>query len=115
MLAPRGDILDRNGKVLVDNRTSLALQVNPQKLPANAAEERAELKQLGELAQCRCRGARTIREQEKVAAGALITLRRDVGYDLVYYIEREPAQLPGVSVQNAFVRTSATAAAPLTS
>ena len=31
--APRGDILDRSGKVMVDNRTSLALQVNPQKLP----------------------------------------------------------------------------------
>ena len=28
--APRGEILDRNGKVLVANRTSLALQVNPQ-------------------------------------------------------------------------------------
>jgi penicillin-binding protein 2 len=25
--APRGEILDRNGKVLVDNRTALALQV----------------------------------------------------------------------------------------
>ena len=31
--APRGNILDRNGDVLVANRTSLALQVNPQKLP----------------------------------------------------------------------------------
>ena len=31
--APRGEILDRNGKVLVANRTSLALQVNPRKLP----------------------------------------------------------------------------------
>ena len=28
MIAPRGDILDRDGNVLVDNRTSLALQLN---------------------------------------------------------------------------------------
>ena len=32
--APRGDILDRNGKVLVANRTELAIQVTPQDLPA---------------------------------------------------------------------------------
>src|SRR4051794_455033 len=31
--APRGNILDRNGEILVGNRVSLALRVNPQKLP----------------------------------------------------------------------------------
>ena len=31
--APRGNILDRSGEMLVTNRVSLALQVNPQKLP----------------------------------------------------------------------------------
>ena len=34
--APRGDILDRNGKVLVANRTELAIQVTPQDLPPPA-------------------------------------------------------------------------------
>ena len=43
--APRGNILDRNGNVLVDNRTSLALQVNPQKLPPLPARRQAELAQ----------------------------------------------------------------------
>jgi penicillin-binding protein 2 len=33
IIAPRGKILFRNGQVLVDNRTSLALQVDPSKLP----------------------------------------------------------------------------------
>src|SRR3954467_5636664 len=31
--APRGEILDRNGQVLVDNRSSLALQILPTDLP----------------------------------------------------------------------------------
>ena len=31
--APRGDILDRNGKVMVANRTELAVEVSPQDLP----------------------------------------------------------------------------------
>ena len=35
--APRGEILDRDGKMLVYNRTSLALQVNPRKLPPDPA------------------------------------------------------------------------------
>ena len=38
VIAPRGDILDRDGNVLVDNRTSLALQLNTSKLPEDPAE-----------------------------------------------------------------------------
>ena len=38
--APRGEILDRNGEVLVDNRTALALQVKPDELPANTGGAR---------------------------------------------------------------------------
>ena len=39
VIAPRGEILDRNGDVLVDNRTSLALQLDTQKLPEDPAAE----------------------------------------------------------------------------
>ena len=40
--APRGKILDRNGKILVANRTALSLQVRPDQLPkpASAAQRR---------------------------------------------------------------------------
>jgi penicillin-binding protein 2 len=105
VIAPRGDILDRNGEVLVDNRTSLALQLNTQKLPADPAEERAELTRLGELVQMSLRKVRrTIKEGEEVAAGAPVTLRQDVGYDLVAYVEENQREFPGVSVQRVFVR-----------
>ncbi len=105
VIAPRGDILDRNGNVLVDNRTSLALQVNTSKLPEDPAEERAELVRLGELAHMSLRKVRrTIKESEEVAAGAPVTLRRDVGYDLIAYIEENQDEFPGVAVQRVFVR-----------
>lgn len=105
IIAPRGDILDRNGEVLVDNRTSLALQLNTQKLPEDPAEERAELARLGELAHMSLRKVRrTIEESEEVAAGAPVTLRQDVGYDLIAYIEENQEEFPGVSVQRVFVR-----------
>jgi penicillin-binding protein 2 len=105
VIAPRGDILDREGNVLVDNRTSLALQLNTQKLPEDPAEERAELTRLGRLAHMSLRKVRrTIREGEEVAAGAPVTLRKDVGYELVYYLEENQRDFPGVTVQRVFVR-----------
>jgi len=104
-IAPRGDILDRNGEVLVDNRTSLALQLNTAKLPEDLAEERAELARLGQLSHMSLRKVRrTIAEGEEVAAGAPVTLRRDVGFDLVAYVEENQDEFPGVAVQRVFVR-----------
>jgi penicillin-binding protein 2 len=105
VIAPRGDILDRDGNVLVDNRTSLALQLNTLKLPEDPAEQKAELTQLGKLAHMSLpKVRRTIEEQEEVAAGAPVTLRKDVGYDLVYYLEENQDDFPGVQVQRVFVR-----------
>src|ERR1044072_578198 len=48
--APRGDILDREGHVLVANRTAFALQVSPLKLPEDEERRRAELVRVAELA-----------------------------------------------------------------
>jgi len=102
--APRGKILDSRGKVLVENRTSLALQVNPQKLPSRPARRRVELARLGALAHMSPHQVRaTMREQLAVSAGAPITLRRDVGYDLVYYLQENAVRFPGVQVQRVFV------------
>jgi penicillin-binding protein 2 len=103
--APRGEILDSSGKVLVDNRTSLALQVNPQKLPPRPARRRAELARLGALAHMSLHQVRsTMREQLAVAGGAPITLRRNIGYDTVYYLQENQNSFPGVQVQRVFVR-----------
>ncbi len=103
--APRGQILDRNGHVLVENRTSLALQLNPQKLPAQVGERRDELVRLGHAAGIPLRRIRRdMHEQLKVLASAPVTLQRDVNYDLVYYLQEHQANFPGVLVQRVFVR-----------
>src|SRR4249919_4290728 len=47
--APRGDILDREGEVLVTNRPSLSLVANPQKLPEDPVERHRELALVAEL------------------------------------------------------------------
>jgi len=103
--APRGEILARNGEVLVDNRTSLALQVNPEKLPEDPAARRRELAQLGALTHSSLRRVRKLmREELSVAPSAPVTLRRDVGHYLVYYLEENQDRFPGVEVQRVFVR-----------
>ena len=45
--APRGEILDRNGHVLVDNRTALALQLQPTELPRSHRKRKQEFARLG--------------------------------------------------------------------
>jgi len=103
--APRGEILDRNGRILVANRTSLALQVNPHKLPADERRRHAELAQLADLTHSSLhRLRRTMREQLLLAASAPVTLRRDVGSYLVYYLQENQDRFPGVTVQRVFVR-----------
>ncbi len=103
--APRGEIQYRNGKVLVANRTSLALQVNPRKLPTDLRERRAELAKLAGLTHSTLKRVRkTMHEELKLAPAAPVTLRRDVGHDLVYYLQENQARYPGVEVERVFVR-----------
>ena len=105
VIAPRGEILDREGNVLVANRTSLALQVNPRKLPGDPRERRAELAALADLTHSSLRKVRrTIHEGVELAPGAPVTLRRDVGNYLIYYLEENQARFPGVAVERVFVR-----------
>jgi penicillin-binding protein 2 len=103
--APRGEIQYRNGKALVANRTSLALQVNPRKLPTDLRERRAELAKLASLTHSTLpRVRKAMHEELKLAPAAPVTLRRDVGHDLVYYLQENQARFPGVEVERVFVR-----------
>jgi penicillin-binding protein 2 len=103
--APRGEVLARNGQVLVSNRTSLALQVNPRKLPEQAGQRRAELAQLAELTHSSLhRFRKTMHEQLRLAPSAPVTLRRDVGRYLVFYLQENQDRFPGVAVERVFVR-----------
>src|SRR5829696_6710955 len=56
--APRGEILDRNGKVLVANRTELAVQVSPENLPAPGPERSRELHRLADVTDMKLREIR---------------------------------------------------------
>ena len=103
--APRGEILDRNGKLLVDNRTALALQVQPQELPHLRRRRKEVLKRLSGLAEMSPDEIKKeIRKQTKELPANPVTLRRDVGYPLVYFLQEHQTDFPGVTVERVFVR-----------
>ena len=104
--APRGQIVDRNGEVLVDNRTALALQVKADELPANNDERDTVIKRLADVAGMSPKkiGAE-IKRQTKELPATPVTLKRDVPYELVLYLQERQQEFPGVSVERVFVRS----------
>jgi len=122
--APRGEILDRNGNVLVDNKTVLSLQVQPSDLPRRAAPRSRELRKLAEVAgMSYAKVKREIRSQLAAAMGldpvrysrqvrrglieppgVPVTLQQDVDKDVVYYLRERQDQFPGVTASQLYVR-----------
>ncbi len=104
--APRGEILDRSGRVIVDNRTTLALQAVPQKFPENERRKKAELERLSGIAKIPVKKIRrTLRKEIPVLGQAgPITLQKDIDYDLVYYLKENAKRFPGLQVERVFTR-----------
>lgn len=103
--APRGDIQDANGKVLVENRSALSLQVRPDKLPENTQARNKELRKLADAAEMKPRKVkREIREQTKLLPASPVTLKADVDQDLVRYLRERQFEFPGVTAEEIYVR-----------
>ncbi len=103
--APRGEILDREGRRLVQNRTALELQVRTTDLPASKERRRRLFDRLGEVTGMKPAEIRKeIRKQERLVPGSPVTLQRDVPFDVVYYLRENAKRFPGVSVERVYVR-----------
>ena len=103
--APRGEILDRQGNVLVDNRTALALQLNPTELPASHRKREREFARLSQVIGMSSKAIRKqLHQQTKDVPANPVTLQRDVSYDLVYFLRENQDSYPGVTIQRVYVR-----------
>jgi penicillin-binding protein 2 len=101
---PRGEILDRNGKVLVANRTVMALQLRPSDLPSGRGERRTELRRLGDLLGL---SQREIRQRVRATpqyAGYPVVLKQGVDRRVLFYLLENKERFPGVSVERTYVR-----------
>ncbi len=103
--APRGDIVDRNGNVLVDNRVSIAVQIEVQKLPP-AGPRRADLyRRLGQVIRLSpAKIAREVDEQHKALPYANVAVKQDVPPAVFDYLFERQNEFPGVTVERVFLR-----------
>ncbi len=103
--APRGEIVDRNGRLLVGNRGSWAVQVDPRRLTSDA-EIRATLRRLSPLlGEPYGRLHRRFREAYKEASYSTPTVATDVTFDRVTRLMERQERFPGVTVGKTFVRS----------
>jgi penicillin-binding protein 2 len=104
--APRGRILDREGNVLVDNRTSMALELDPLEIPSETAERRKMFKSVAEVLGRDLDWVRRRYRNELKSnpPGSPITLVQDVDDDIVYYLQENQARYPEVEINRVFVR-----------
>jgi penicillin-binding protein 2 len=103
--APRGDILDRNGKVLVANRTELAVEVSPEDLPDPGRTRARELHQLSAVTgMTTAEINKALKSPERAAPGGPVILKKGLGVDKVYYLRENQSSFPGVSVERVFTR-----------
>ena len=103
--APRGEVVDRQGRVLVDNRTGLAVKISPDKLPEG--RERTKLyARLGRVLGMRRESVRKrVREQLKVLPFSSAIVKQDVKLPTVMYLREHQDDFPAVAVERVFLRS----------
>ncbi len=106
VLAPRGPILDRNGRVLVTNEIATAVELWPADLPKVYVDRYEELRELA-----RVTGVPLYEIAAKIKvrrlAGDLLTpivIRDDAPKAMENYLFERASQFPGVELERQFVR-----------
>jgi penicillin-binding protein 2 len=103
--APRGEIVDRDGQVLVENRVALAVKVSPKLLPDSEAERRVVYRRLAKVLDMRPGGIeRRVEKQLRDLPYATATVKQDVDQEIVAYLLEHRSEFPGVEPERVFVR-----------
>jgi penicillin-binding protein 2 len=104
--APRGEIVDRDGRALVDNRASLAVKVTPDEMPRDPQARAVLYERLGDVVGMRQgRIRREVREQLKALPFSSATVKQGVPLPVVQYILEHQDEFPGVTVERVFLRS----------
>jgi penicillin-binding protein 2 len=127
--APRGEIWDRNGAVLVASRKALAVQVSPPDLPVPIqstdrgrapANDQMLYRRLAKVldistkpTRCKVSGQGVLRlapipcdiaQQQALLPYADVTIKTDVSKYVQYYLAERQDEFPGVNVQQVYLR-----------
>ena len=103
--APRGEILDRDGRVLVDNRVGYAIKVSPDTLPEDEAERERLYQRLAGILDLRAGQIRSeVERQLEALPFSTATVEQDVDRSVVSYILERQDDFPGVKPEQVFLR-----------
>ncbi|HEV3378760.1 MAG TPA: penicillin-binding protein 2 [Thermoleophilaceae bacterium] len=103
--APRGEIVDRHGRVLVRNRVGYAVRVTPDRLPEDEGERRGLYRRLAKLLRMRPRVVRRrVEEQLDELPFSMATVKQDVQRETFMYIGERREDFPGVEIEPVFLR-----------
>ena len=103
--APRGEIVDREGRVLVRNRVGYAVRLTPDRLPEDEADRRALYRRLAKLLRMRPRVVeRRVEEQLEELPFSTATVKQDVRRETFMYIGERREEFPGVEIEPVFLR-----------
>ncbi|CAN5532736.1 penicillin-binding protein 2 [soil metagenome] len=104
--APRGNILDRDGKVLVANKTQLALYVQPRDLPKLGTPERRRLmKDLTPITGDRpAEMEAEIARVRKASPTSPVILAQGLGAGKIFYLRENRERFRGVTAERVFAR-----------
>ena len=102
--APRGAILDRNGRPLVENRAATAVQLWPTDLPKTWRSERRELRALASV--IHVPATQMLADMKLHAADPLtpVTVKYEASEPEIAYLYEHREEFPGLRIANAFVR-----------
>ncbi len=118
--APRGEIVDRNGGILVDSKMALDVQISPPSLPQSPAAQRVMFRRLAGVlkistrrVKCPVVGLGTlhlaripcdVKQQIALLPYANVTVSTNVNRDVQFYIAERQNAFPGVEVQQVYLR-----------
>lgn len=97
--APRGRIMDRNGEVLVGNRSVMTLIAEP-----TVADDARVVRRISNLLGIPPVAVRRAIQDATAPAQSARTVALDIPEVAVAYVTEHPAQFPGVSVNSQYVR-----------
>ncbi len=118
--APRGEMVDRHGKVLVENRRAVAVVVSPPKLPQDAGERERLLGRLSRVLGVSTRPEKCTIGEQVLRVGEVdcvvrkgvfqlpyadVTVKTDVRPAVYSYLAERQQEFPGVSIQQVFLRS----------
>jgi penicillin-binding protein 2 len=102
--APRGTIVDRFGKVIVDNRPGLAVVIRPMDVPAG--QMRALVQRLASVLRMPAGEIQALLDQQKLIGLPYdaVTVKEDVKSAVVSYLLEHDLAFPGVEVRQDYLR-----------